>query len=215
MTTEETTGGINMTTEEIEQTEEIVTSVTMTIEKYEAMQDEHHRAKAELKAIIHQLRIDLATAQSNTLIAMIRNTINEEVSTSDFITYDDFGEAVDNWGYLDDRISTWADYNIQEYVDYREVRDSVIQEIDFYNEFHNALENMCSAGENTVAHLVTRLIEEGAIQLPTAPEALANKFGPEQQVIYTALDQIRGGITTLLAQMDANPPEVTADENNE
>jgi hypothetical protein len=134
----------------------------------------------------------------------------------------DIGQEIDDYmnnhandyieSYLNDNFDTyaegWADYNfsnaLDENLDYCDITDQVVSNINFYAEFHDVLQGMCDDGKNSVAALVNELIEQNKIKLPATEH---NKFGPQQQAIYTALDQIREGVTALLAQMDANPPE--------
>jgi hypothetical protein len=228
MTTEQTTeqtteGGTEMETEQTTNTVigdiENQNTVTMTQQAYTAIGEQHSAAQEQLNQRIGELNDALMVAQSNTIEGMVEAQVaNLDIydKVSDCLR-DEAHDYIENWAdnEFSDRVSNYLNNYISDYLDYYDIANQVENEIDWNDRFHDALQNMCGAGEETVAQLVTRLIQHGDIQLPTAPAAPAAPTGLDQQAIYTALDQIRGGITTILAHMDANPPEVTANENNE
>ena len=221
MTTEETTGGIEMETEQKTNTVigdiENQNTVTMTQEAYDAIKEQHERVLEARDQRIKHLTLEVGNAQARTIDHMVEECVVNSMP--------DIGQEIDDYmnnyasdyigswadDYLDGRIESWIEYNLHNYIDYCDISNQVVSNIDFYGEFHNALQGMCNDGKNSVAALVNELIEQNKIKLPTAPAPA----GLTQQTIYTALDQIRGGIVTILAEMDANPPEVTANENNE
>lgn len=220
MTTEETTGGIEMETEQKTNTVigdiENQNTVTMTQAAYDAIKEQHDGVVAARDQRIQHLSEALVNTQMRTIDHMVDQCVANSMP--------DIGEDINDYmnshandyieSYFSDNFDTyaegWADYNfsnaLDEHLDYCYITDQVVSNIDFYGEFHNVLQGMCDNGKNSVAALVNELIEQNKIKLPATEH---NKFGPQQQAIYTALDQIRGGITTILAQMDANPPEVT------
>lgn len=222
MTTEETTGGIEMETEEKTNTVigdiENQNTVTMTQATYDAIKEQHEGVVAAHNQRIQHLSEALAAAQMRTIDHMVEECVaNSMPDTGEEI--DDYmnnhaGDYIESWAedYLDGYIESWAQYNLDSHIDYCDITNQVVSDINFYEEFHDVIRGMCDDGKNSVAALVNELIKQNKIKLPATGH---NKFGPQQQAIYTALDQIRGGITTILAQMDANPPEVTANENNE
>ena len=222
MTTEETTGGIEMETEQKTNTVigniENQNTVTMTQAAYDAIKEQHDGVVAARDKRIQHLSDALVAAQMRTIDHMVEecvaNSMPDIGQEIDDYMNNHANDYIESWAndYLDGYIENWIDYNIEHHIDYDDISDSVLSNINFYEEFHDALQGMCDGGKNSVAELVNELIEQNKIKLPATEH---NKFGPQQQAIYTALDQIRGGITTILAQMDANPPEVTANENNE
>tara|TARA_Y100000004_G_scaffold195730_1_gene263610 strand:+ start:2137 stop:2790 length:654 start_codon:yes stop_codon:yes gene_type:complete len=216
MTTGETTGGTEMETEQKTNTVigdiENQNTVTMTQAAYDAIKEQHEQVLAARDQRIQHLTLEVGNVRARTIDFMIEECvansmpdIGEEID--DYMN-NHAGDYIECWAndYLDGFIESWAQYNLDNHIDYCDITDQVVSNIDFYGEFHNALQGMCDNGKNSVAALVNELIEQNKIKLPATEH---NKFGPQQQAIYTALDQIRGGITTILAQMDANPPEVT------
>ena len=226
MTTEETTGGIEMETEQKTNTVigdiENQNTVTMTQAAYDAIKEQHDGVVAARDQRIQHLSEALVNTQMRTIDHMVEECVANSMP--------DIGQEIDDYmnshgndyieSYFSNNFDTyaedWADYNfsnaLHEHLDYCDITDQVVSNINFYEEFHTSLRGMCEDGKNSVANLVNELIEQNKIKLPATEH---NKFGPQQQAIYTALDNIRMNIMAILAQMDANPPEVTANENNE
>jgi len=209
MTTEETT---EQTTNTVIGDIENQNTVTMTKQAYSAIGEQHNAALEQLNQRIGELNDALMVAQSNTIKGMVQAQV-ENLDLYDKVSdclNDEAHDYIESWAdnEFSDRVGNHLNNYLSDYLDYYDIANQVESEIDWNDRFHDALQNMCGAGEETVARLVTRLVEQGNIQLPAA--APAAPAGLDQQAIYTALDQIRGGITTILAQMDANQPtEVT------
>mgnify|MGYP003672550857 FL=1 len=218
-TTEETTGEIEMETEQKTNTVigdiENQNTVTMTQQAYTAIDEKHNAEKERLASQIAQLSNDINTMRGQTIQGMI-NARLDNFDFDDHITnWMDYNlsDQLRSWAEydLDDYIENWVSENVEHYIDTddiaRDVADYVVDNhLDPNAILNESLGTMCDDGKQQVADLVNTLIADKKITLPTAPAAPA---GLDQQAIYTALDQIRGGVTALLAYMDANPPEVT------
>ena len=184
------------TTEEQTTTEEAST-VPETVNK-----DEHDAAIVYLQTQI----ADLTNALTLSRAKGIDDILGEKIQEIIVDNLPDIDGHIYEWmcnseyveeGELESHIESWMGNYSSDYID-----------IDGNSLLYTALHSMCNDGKNRVAELVNELIAGGRITLPTAP-APAVPTGLDQQTIYTALDQIRGGITTILAHMDANQPEVT------
>lgn len=220
MTTEQTTeGGTEMETEQKTNTVigdiENQNTVIMTQQAYDAIGEQHSAALEQLNQRIGELNGALEESKSRGFDAFLRQKIQEIVATNEIDDdisewmNDNANEHIEHWAenWLNGYIEDWASNYANDYIDTDDIAHTAAEYIDGNSILSDALYSMCDSGKQQVAELVNELIGNKRITLPVAPAAPA---GLDQQAIYTALDQIRGGITTILAQMDANQPtEVT------
>ena len=221
MTTEETTGGINMTTEQTTNTVigniENQNTVTMTQEAYDANIEIREQENQRLAAQIIELSNDIESMRMMTVQGMVKAQLEVFDFNDTIASWMDcnISDYIHSWVNhdLNDYIESWADDNINSYIDTDDIARDAAEyvEIDANQILDESLGSMCDSGKQQVAILVNELIADGRIILPEEPveHAQTLALGLDQQAIYTALDQIRGGVTALLAYMDANPPEVT------
>ena len=218
-TEEQTTGEIEMETEQITNTVigdiENQNTVTMTQQAYHAIKAQHIDLVASRDFRIAQLSDALREAHGNTIEGLMAKAIDDAGIEDTFRNFMDNSadDYVEHWAenYLNSYIEDWANNYINDYIDLDYVASEAADNIDGNDILNDALYSMCDSGKNQVAELVNELINNNRIRLPEAvaaptPTAPA---GLDQQAIYTALDQIQGGIGIILAQMDANQPEVT------